>query len=80
MFLYKDKSYIKRVALKRRKSVQLQNMTYSCCNDGKHRPSKATLFLMKAFMQKISIQTAYAKEQTHKNKFPATGAEFILKK
>ena len=45
MFLYKDKSYMKRVALKSRKSVQLQNTTYLCCNDGKHRPSKATSFL-----------------------------------
>ena len=30
-------------------------------------------------MQKISIQTAYAKGQTCKSKFPATGAEFIIK-
>ena len=31
------------------------------------------------FMQKISIQTAYVKGQKLKSKFPAAGAEFILK-
>ena len=30
-------------------------------------------------MQKISIQTAYVQGQKLKSKFPATGAEFILK-
>lgn len=30
-------------------------------------------------MQKISIQTAYAKGLKQKSKFPATGAEFIIK-
>ena len=36
-------------------------------------------FFMRDFMQKISIQTAYAKGQKLKSKFPVAGAEFILK-
>ena len=36
-------------------------------------------FFMRDFMQKISIQTAYTKEQKLKSKFPVAGAEFILK-
>ncbi len=58
---------------------ELRSMTYSCADDEKHRPSKATLFFERVFMQKISIQTAYVQGQKPKSKFPATGAEFIIK-
>ena len=40
---------------------------------------KPLYFFERVFMQKISIQTAYVQGQKLKSKFPATGAEFILK-
>ena len=43
--------------MKCRKSVQLQNMTYSYCNDGKHRPSKATLSFN--YISAISLYKIY---------------------
>ena len=46
MFLYEDKSYIKKSGFEAQKIGELRSMTYSCADDEKHRPSKATLFFL----------------------------------
>ena len=50
MFLYEDKSYIKKSGFEAQKIGELRSMTYSCADDEKHRPSKATLFLIEFSM------------------------------
>ena len=52
MFLYEDKSYIKKSGFEMQKIGELRSMTYSCADDEKHRPSKATSFFYEGFYAK----------------------------